>query len=269
MDSLNTLLRGIFANQISVFLIVGGILFLAARVGYRMGLRLHHAQDEPRSKQAEIVQGSVLGLMSLLLGFTYAMAVQRYDLRKKTVVDEANAIGTAFLRASFLPDASRAESENLLRRYVPLRLDLLKASETPEGLSALESETAKIQQRLWLLVSEAGRQTPNTLINGYAQSLNDMIDMDATRLASLRNHVPGAVWLLLLALTFSGCWFTGYRAGAAARPTKLSLLALPLLITIVITLVSDLDHPTQGLVGLDETSLRDLQQSLGKPSPLP
>lgn len=269
MDPINALLRAVFANQLLVFLLVGAILLVMAEFGYRLGLRLHRAGDEPRAKQVELVQGSVLGLMSLLLGFTYAMAVQRFDDRKTLVVREANAIGTAFLRASFLPDGPRAESENLYRQYTALRLRALDDGATADGLAAHEAEAAKLQQRLWALVTEAARATPNTMISSYGQALNEMIDLDAVRLASFRNHVPGAVWLLLLALTSAGCWLTGYRAGAAGRRTKLSLIALPLLITVVITLVSDLDHPRQGLIGLDERSLRDLQQSLGAASPTP
>lgn len=269
MDSINTMLRAVFTDQVSVFFLVGAILLAMAEIGYRLGLRLHHAGDDSRAKQIELVQGSVLGLMSLLLGFTFAMAVQRFDDRKAVVVSEANAIGTAYLRASFLPDASKFESEDLYRRYTDLRLRFMTDGLTAEGLAAHQAEAAKLQRRLWTLVSQAGRETPNTMISSYAAALNEVIDLDALRMASFRNHVPGAVWLLLLALTSAGCWLTGYRAGAAGRRTRLSLIALPILITVVITLISDLDHPRQGLIGLDERSLQELRASLGEASPEP
>lgn len=264
MDQIDALLKRIFTNQISVFLTVGVVLLLVAEIGYRLGLRIHMTRDELRAKQVEIVQGAVLGLMSLLLGFTYAMAVQRYDLRKKTMVDETNAIGAAYLRASHLPDAARRESENLLREYVAKRLQLIRATDKPEALAALEADTFKMQQRLWVLGDQAAHAAPSPFLNSYAQALNELISVGATRLDSLRNHVPGAVWLLLLALTSTGCSITGYRAGTIGRRTRLSLLALPLLLTMVISFVADLNNPNEGLVGLDETSLKSLQQKLGE-----
>src|SRR5262245_17809846 len=93
-----------------------------AEIGFRVGLRLHRAKDEPRRSQIGGVQGAVLGLLGLLLGFTFAMGVSRYDTRRNLVLKEANAVGTTWLRAGFLPEAHRAPVKELLTRYVDLRL---------------------------------------------------------------------------------------------------------------------------------------------------
>ncbi len=263
MDNIDLILKQIFATEASVFIIIGLLLLAVAEVGHRFGLRLHRTQDEPRTKQVEAVQSATLALMGLLLAFTFSMAVQRYDQRNRLVVDEANAIGTAYQRVAFLPDAMQADTKNLFRHYVALRLQRKQAANTAEGLAAHEVALAKIQQQLWDQAVVVERANPNSMLTSYTSALGAMFDGDSARLAATRNHVPGAVWLLLIFLTSTGCWLTSYRAGTLGRRSKLPLVSLPLLLTIVITLVSDLDRPNHGLVGLDETSLHDLQNTLG------
>src|SRR6202012_1988346 len=111
-------LRHLCCTEIRVFLIIGSLMLLVAELGHRLGLSLHRSQDEPRSKQAENVQAAALALMGLLLGFTFSTAVQRYDQRNRLVVEESNAIGTAYLRVAFLPDTMQADTRNLFRHYI-------------------------------------------------------------------------------------------------------------------------------------------------------
>ena len=98
------------------------MLLATTEVGFRFGLRLHAAKDEARKEQIGGIHAAVLGMLGLLLGFTFAMALERYDKRRILVIQEANAIGTTFLRASLLPEAHQAPVEDLLRRYLDLRL---------------------------------------------------------------------------------------------------------------------------------------------------
>lgn len=209
------LLNHIFSSQWRVVIFVTALLLLLAELGFRQGLRLH--EDEARKAQIGPLQGSVLGLLALLLGFTFAMAMQRYDIRRDLVVQEANAIGTTFLRASFLPEPHRAEVENLLRRYVDVRLGFYAAGDDAAKIAAEEKAAADIQRRLWSHAVAAGQTSNSPLTASFVSALNDTLDLDATRFAAMRNRVPATVWLLLLAVAGCGCWATGYGAGATGR----------------------------------------------------
>ena len=262
---LDELLKQIFSSQWRVILIVGALLFSVSEWGFHRGLVLHDKHDDACKSQIGTLQGAVLGLLGLLLGFTFAMAVQRYDIRRDLVVQEANAIGTTFLRASFLPESHRAEVESLLRRYVDLRLQFLSAKIKQGEIDAVEKADAEIQQALWRHAVAAGRESNTPLVMGFVTALNDTIDLDATRLAAMRNHVPGMVWLLLLLVSASGCWISGYAAGSTGRRTTLSQSLMPALIAIVFTLLVDFDATRRGFIGVSQQSLVELRQSLSQP----
>jgi hypothetical protein len=118
---MDQLLGSVFQAQWVVFVLPAVLLVGFAELGFRLGLRLYLAKDAARKAEIGGIQGALLGLLGLLLGFTFAMAVGRYQARRDLVVKEANAIGTTFLRASLLPEAHRAPVEDLLRRYVEAR----------------------------------------------------------------------------------------------------------------------------------------------------
>ena len=116
-------LPGILSNQWIFFLTVAAVLLSLSECGYRIGLRLFNAKDEARRSQISGVQGAVLGLLGLLVGFTFSMALSRYEQRRDLVLKEANSIGTTWLRASLLPEADRAPVKDLLRRFVDVRVE--------------------------------------------------------------------------------------------------------------------------------------------------
>ena len=259
---IDEILRQIFTNQWRVIVIVSLFLLAAAELGFRFGLRLHRAKDEARKGQIGGVQGAMLGLLALLLGFTFAMAVGRYEKRRELVLDEANAIGTTYLRASLLPPAHQAAVEDLLRRYVDVRLEFYGAGADRAGQAAAEKDAAKIQRELWSHAIAAGKETPSPIVATFINTLNETIDLDAARLHALRTHVPGAVWLLVLAVSACGCCASGYGAGASGARSTFANVSLPLLIAVVITLIADLDRPRHGLIGINQQPLLDLKGSL-------
>jgi hypothetical protein len=256
----------LFANQWLVFILVGLMLLAAAEIGFRAGVRLYASKDEPRKGQIGGIQGAVLAMLGLLLGFTFAMAMGRYDVRRSLVLSEANAIGTTYLRAALLPPPQHAAIENLLRQYVDARLAFHDAGADLEKRSAVETRTAQLQRDLWAQTVEASK-TPTPVTATFINALNETIDLDATQLQAIRSRVPGVVWLLLLVVAGTGCFASGYGAGASGARSKFANILLPLLITIVITLISDLDRPYKGLIGIDRRPLLDLKASLTAPPP--
>ena len=259
---INDVLARIFGNQLAVFLIIIAIMLAFAEIGYRLGLRLHLTNDIARKGQIGGVQGAVLGLLGLLLGFTFAMAVERYDTRRGLVVQEASAVGTTYLRASLLPDAHQSPVKDLLRRYVDVRLQYWPLVDDPAQFAAGKQLIDDLQAQLWKHATEAAKEAPNDITATFIESLNETIDIDTKRIAALRANIPGGVWLLLIVIAAFGCATTNYGGGADGARSKLGSVFLPLLITVVIVLIFDISHSRVGLIQLGQQPLDDLQQSM-------
>lgn len=256
------LLSRIFANQWVVFLLTAALLLALAEAGFRLGLRLHAAKDQARKGPIGGIQGAVLGLLGLLLAFTFSMAVERYNTRRALVLLEANSVGTTYLRASLLPDAHQAPVKDLLRRYVDVRLKYQPLMDDPVKRAEALRLSADIQAELWKHATEAAREAPNPITATFIETLNDTIDADSKRITAGRADIPGGVWLLLIVVAGFSCITTGYGVGAEGARAALGSVFLPLLITVVIVLIFDLSHPRQGLIGVSQQPLVDLQQSI-------
>ncbi|MGE5209327.1 MAG: hypothetical protein ACM3KL_08360 [Alphaproteobacteria bacterium] len=252
----------VFTSEWRVILIISLLLLVLSEVGFRMAQLRHGEITDGRKSQITGIQSAVLGLLALLLGFTFAMALGRYDSRRNLVLEEANAIGTTYLRASFLPEARKNAVQDLLRRYIDVRIPLYDRETSPAKLKALEEQSGKLQRELWEHLVVAARESPSPVTATFITSLNETIDLDASRLHALRSHVPGPAWLLVLFVSGVGCYVTGYAAGTAKARSGFATVLLPLLVAIVVTLISDLDAPRQGLIGITKQPLLDLKQSL-------
>lgn len=259
MQSLNETLSLVFPDDVHVLLIVGSLLILCSYLGYRMGLRVFRRNDEVHKAIVGNYPAIVLSILGLLLGFTFAMAVARFDARRVLVVEEANSIGTTYLRASFLPPAQRERSRELLREYVDLRLEL-RPDRT--RFETLRKRSGEIQRALWQQAEIAAAAVPGPILVSYLNTLNQTIDLESARLAASRAKIPGAVWIILLTISLFAMWSTGYSAGTSGRAALFPLLSLPLLITLLITLVVDLTRPEFGIISVDHRSLQELRDTM-------
>lgn len=259
---IDSLLTQIFSNQWRVIVIVSILLLAVTELGFRFGLRVYRAKDEARKGQVSVVLAAILGLLGLLLAFTYAMAADRFESRRALVLADANAIGTTFLRASLLPDVHRQAVERLLRRYVDTRLDFHAAAGDKARQSAALHTAEEIQRELWSHAVMASKSAPTPLTVSFINALNETIDLNATRLYAFRTHVPGLVWLLVLSVAACGCSAGGYGAGASGVRGAFTSLMLPLLIAVVITLIADLDRSYGSWIGIQQQPLLDLKRDL-------
>jgi Protein of unknown function (DUF4239) len=251
-----------FANELTVLIVTALLLSALAEGGFRVGLRLHRTGDQARKGQIGSIQAAVLGLLGLLLGFTFAMAVDRYDRRRSLVLQEANAIGTTYLRGSLLPEAHQTPVKDLLRLYVDTRVKYQPLVDDPVQLAEGMRMSEEIKAKVWQHAVEAAREARDDITATFIESLNETIDADAERITAMRAHIPGGVWLLLMMVAAFGTFTTGYAAGADGARTMLSNLLLPLMITVVIVLVFDISHPRTGLIRISQQPLLDLQQSI-------
>src|SRR3954453_18724021 len=169
-----------------VFLGSLALIWGVSEVGWRRGLR-----GDGRSTNIDTLEGAMIGLLALIIGFTFAMALTRFEARRDAVLQEANAIGTTALRARLLPEPHRAESLKLLREYVQVRLDAFQSGHSLADMKTAVERSNAVQEALWKQARAVGEQDKALVPTGlFIQSLNQMIDTQGVRLAALRNRIP-------------------------------------------------------------------------------
>jgi len=258
-------MREMMYNQSSVLIVSGLFIFmlLAMEIGFRSGRRQQASATEATT-QANAVLASMLGLLALLLAFTFSAALQRYDDRSQTVVAEANAIGTAYLRAQLLPGGMQDEVQALLRQYLDVRIQEGRVDSTePELHESLLHQAKLMEAQLWNHAVRAAELDGSVVTSGFfIQSLNELIDTSGTRNAALNRHVPEIVLFLMFATIVLTTATLGYASGLAGHRVTLAAFVLVMLIALVVYLIIDLARPRRGIIQVSQDSMLSLQQTI-------
>jgi hypothetical protein len=234
-------------------------LFAASEIGRWVGAR----NAERGESHVSTLESSILGLLALMISFTFAMALSRYDARRDAVLTEANAIGTTALRARMLPAPHNSEILRLLREYVQLRLDVTLDSSPRSALTAAIVRSSAIQELLWQQARAVAIKDNAMVPTGlFVQSLNDMIDEQEKRLTALRNSVPTIVVLALYGIAIVTSGIAGYAEGRELRPSRLPVYLLYATVAAVILLIQDLDRPGGGFITINQQPMIDTATSL-------
>lgn len=258
--------------DVNSVLIAGALLvslLVAIEFGTRIGMRQQATASDAAKAHVNAMQSAILGILALLIGFTFSLALQRYDARSEAVVAEANAIGTAYLRAQLLPDEVRGATLGALRAYADLRLAMSRISlDKRQQRDAMMARVTAAQGNLWVLARRAAAIDATPTRTGlYLQALNDVIDRFSERNAGLDRHVPEAVlWLLYLTFLIVGA-VTGFAAGVANHRPSLATYLMVGLIVILVFLILDLDRPRRGLIAVSQQPMVDLRQGMDAPVP--
>ena len=248
--------------------LIAGLLFLVIvlcnEAGYHIGRFVQEHTDSEIKALTGSIQASILGLLALLLGFTFSMAMQRYDSRSMALIDEANALGTALLKVQLLPPQEQPEARELLHRYIDLRIETGSIDITRhEERERHNHQTAELQDQLWALAVRATNQDPRAVTSGaFVKSLNDVIDAQGRRNALLRMHVPETVLLLLFVVFISAGGMMGYSGGLSGKRIVAPVVLVSLLITLIVFLIIDLDRPRRGLIQVNPDAMLDLRQTI-------
>lgn len=238
--------------------IAAGLLVLlaaATEAGFRLGRRNAASRETPGGTLGAI-QGAVLGLLGLLLGFSFAGAASRFLERQDLIVQEANAIGTAYLRADLLDAPHAGELRSSLARYVEHRV---RVSETlRHGLGESEkAEIGRMHDQIWKAASRGALDRPEAAML-VVPPVNDVIDLHSTRLAAARKHLPLPVLGLLIGCSALSIGVIGYGCGIAGHRSPVMTGSLTILIAAALWITLDLDHPRAGLLRLNDAPLREL-----------
>lgn len=239
-------------------------ILVANLVVNECGFRAGRLRARQSSKESDAIVGAIvgaeLGLLAFLLAFSFGIVASRFDLRRTVLLDEANAIGTAFLRAGMLPDAEGASVRHLLREYASVRLEATKGAPVDDVLRRSE----EIHQELWKEAVVAVDRDPRSVPTGlFIQSLNEVIDLHSARaMASLRNRMPLPVWVVLFSVGLLSFFTMGYQAGLTRASRSPATLVIALTFVSVIWLVADLDRPGEGFLRVNQQPMIDVQKMM-------
>jgi hypothetical protein len=249
------------AVEILIALGLLGLLLAALELGYRFGFRVTRsdAADARAGGGGQIgtVQAAVLGLLGLLLGFSFAGAAARFIERQDLITVESNAIGTAYLRADLLDEPYKSELRAALKTYTEHRLEVSQRLRTGIDVADLAA-VDELHGRIWKAASAGVSAKPDMML-GVLPPVNDVIDVHATRLNAGRKHLPTLVMGLLVACSAIALAMIGYGCGVGARRRAPLTVPLALLIGTTLWITIDFDHPRGGLMQLNDTPLRTLR----------
>lgn len=245
-------------------LVLAVVVLGATALGVFLGRRVRHLSDTLKEPFG-VLQAALLGVVGLILAFGLSLAVTRYEDRRAAVVDEANAIGTTFLRAQTLPEPMRSQSLAFLKTYAESTVNLTDdIPGSTEALAAIDRGD-ELQRRLWTLNGRALAVAPvDSAPRLYEETLNEMIDAQSTRISGINNRVPGAVLFLeVIGAALALGLLAAYLAIVGRGVVAVSLAAV--LVTGLLFVTCDLDRPTRGPIQVPDTPLKSAVEDMQLP----
>ena len=247
-----------------LFVLFMVVTFACYEVGFRVGRWWQDRMPGEQEGPTDMLVGSLLALMAFMLAVTMGMASDQFDARRGNVLEEANAIGTLYLHADYLPEAAVGQMRELVREYLPLRI-----ADDQATVQANIQRSVAMHAEMWALVASAARSghSPD-LVSALGDSLSQLVALNETRIvAGMYARVPETVLLLLLAGSALSLGMVGYSAGLRRRRSILSALVMVVTLGVVLMIVIDLDRPQDGLINVSQQALLDVQRWVGLPSP--
>jgi hypothetical protein len=238
------------------------VMWLSARVGVLVAKR-HATTDVGARETFGVVQAASLTLLGLIIGFAFSMAISRYDQRKNLEEEEANAIGTEYVRADLLPAPDADKTRKLLAQYLELRVENYQAT-AAEVVRANDARTARVQSELWATVRGPAAADPTTVSAIVLVGMNDVLNSQGYTQAAWWNRIPQAAWLLMLLIGICCNALVGYGA-QNPKAGRGQLVILPVVVAISFGLIADIDSPRGGLIRVAPLNLIALADSLRAP----
>jgi hypothetical protein len=258
-------------NQLLIFgisvVVLIGLLMLAMEAGRRLGIYRKSKDPDSSDVGLSTIDGAVYGLLALLISFTFAGAASRFDARRQLVVQETNAIGTAYLRVKLLPESIQPTVRQDFRDYVDARLDFYrKIGELDRpGMDAADARVHQLQDKIWNESIESCKALGSPAATSLVlSSLNDMIDITTTRAVAMEMHPPLAIFILLGILVISGAVLAGYGTASSKRRSFLHILMFAGIMGMAIYTILDLEFPRIGFIRIDSIDhvLRDQRNTM-------
>ncbi|HKX17742.1 MAG TPA: hypothetical protein VJT33_07015 [bacterium] len=247
-----------YTAPLAIFWLALGVTnYICIAIGSWIRRRFALVPGTPEERALSVAHGAIFVLTGLILGFSFSYAAARYDARRALVVEEANAIGTTYLRASNLPGAAADQFRAILRDYAMARLAVYLNLQDPRTSQTMERRSTAVQDHLWsILVSAERSDTRNVPFGLLTQALNHMIDVHAEQSAALKTHLPSAMLALVLVVSIVATMLVGVHFERLRGVQTFLGLVVALLLATVVTGIVDLDRPQLGLVRVNLSPLQ-------------
>jgi hypothetical protein len=248
-------------------LCVLGLMLAANEFGFRIGRGRNANEDDQSRAVSGALKASILGLVALLLGFSYSITSGRFQMRQRLVLDEANSIGTCYLRAGLLPEPFAEPIQSALTEYTDLRIEHFQKALDPQDYESTAGEMNRALDSLWNAVQGVFLKNPDLVRSAeLIPAANEVIDLSSTRSWLSRNHMPASMlWLLVACMIVSG-GVAGHSSGQSSRRHAGLWLTLNLLVMLIFFIVLDFDRPRRGLIQVSHQPLIEQRANM-KPPP--
>jgi hypothetical protein len=248
-----------FRHPYLVFALSLFVMLLANQIGlYFRKRRLNLEEDAPQD--LEIIVGATLTLLGLIIGFSFSMAISRYDQRKNYEEAEANAIGTEYVRADLLPAADANRIRALLRGYLEQRV-LFYENRDEHLLQQIDTSTSQLQTQLWSAVKAPSAMQPTPVTALVVSGMNDVLNSQGYTQAAWWNQIPVGAWGLMLSIAICSNLLVAYGAGGA-KAGAIRVLVLPFVLAIAFFFIADIDSPRRGVIRVRPQNLISVAQSM-------
>jgi hypothetical protein len=238
------------------------LIFASLKVGHALGNKIPALSNDANAALG-VVKAAVFGVLGLLLAFSFSIASEHYDARRQLVTDEANALGTAYLRADLLRAPVRGKYKEDLRGYADARLDFAAAGIDPVRIAETDARAAAHQKNLWATATSEARDNPDDVHAAVIESLNSLFDLTAARNTARRVEVPVPILVLLIGLICVSALFVGHSFGTAHHRDIMTSICFSIIITVVLFAILDLDRPRRGFILENQKPMQDARASMG------
>jgi hypothetical protein len=240
-----------------------GIVIISIQIGYYLGRILQRWKKNEKEGMISVISGSILGLLAFILAFTFGIVSDRYDSRKALIREEANQIGTVWLRTDFMPEPDRSSSRILLKQYLGLRIQLIESLTDARILKSIENAN-QVQKQLWTLAARhSSTDMQSDVAALYFEALNNLIDIQGLRVAvAYQEHIPPGLWMSLYALLVLGMTSVGYYACIIDSHKNFGVVILALSFSLAIWIISNFDELQSNYFRISQQPLTDLQVNI-------
>jgi hypothetical protein len=246
----------------SLYLAMTVAVLTSVETGFQFGKYRRRIGAAEKEGPVGPMVGATLALLAFLITFTFGIAASRFETRRQGLLDEANSIGTTYLRAGLLPESHRIEIQRLLREYVAARIQGAQSDQLVTAIARSEW----LQKQLWSQATEVVSLDTQPIIAGlFVQSLNETIDLHTKRIHALSGRIPLAIWAVMGFVTVMAMTAAGYQEGLNSTCHSPVILALVLAFSVVAALIADLDRPHEGLLRVNQQIMIDLEKSMQPP----
>ena len=242
-----------------VFALAFVVMWASAWMGTRLR-KMRRATDNAELEDLGTIQSAALTLLALLIGFSFSMAVGRYDQRKNYEEEEANAIGTEYVRADLLQVADATRLRLLLKAYIDERV-LFYATADARQLEQINAATSALQNDLWSTVRSSAAASPTPISALVVAGMNDVLNTQGYTQAAWRNRIPAAAWLLMIIIAVACSVMVGYNTHQLSGKFRI-VFVLPAIVGVSFFLIADMESPRRGMIHVVPENLIDVAHSM-------